>query len=92
MIRDSALCDDWFARDKFLHFSACAAISGFTYLFSIERLSRGETEGAAYSVSFTALVGLGKELYDKKHKGRFSWKDLLWDGAGLMVGYIAFIR
>jgi len=84
--------DKWFSQDKFLHFYACASIVGLSYHTLVCRLKRDEKEGKIYSISFTALVGLGKEVYDKKKKGHFSWKDLCWDGAGLAIGYFAFIH
>jgi len=84
--------DPWISQDKFLHFSACAAISGLTYHFYVCRLKRNENRGKVYSVSLTALIGIGKEIYDKKKKGHFSWKDLFWDGLGLATGYFIFIH
>lgn len=84
--------DPWFSQDKLLHFSACAAISGLTYHFYVDRLNRDEDRGKVYSVSLTALFGLGKEIYDKKKKGYFSWKDLFWDGLGLAAGYFIFVH
>lgn len=84
--------DAWVSQDKFLHFSACASIVGLSYHTLVCRLNKDENKGKVYSISFTALIGLGKEIYDKKRKGHFSWKDLCWDGAGLAVGYFAFIH
>ena len=84
--------DPWFGRDKVLHFSAGMAIPGLTYHFYVCRLNRDEQRGKIYAVSLTALLALGKEVYDKKKKGHFSWKDLAWGGLGLAVGYIAFVR
>ncbi len=84
--------DKWLSQDKFLHFSACAAISGFAYHISVHRFEEDMHRGRVYSVSITALIGIGKELYDKKKKNHFSWKDLLWDGLGIGVGYLVFVR
>ena len=84
--------DPWFSQDKFLHFSACAAISGLTYHFYVNRLNRDEERGKVYAISLTALVGLGKEIYDKQRKGHFSCKDLVWDALGLAVGYFVFVH
>jgi uncharacterized protein YfiM (DUF2279 family) len=84
--------DRWFSQDKFLHFSVCASIVGLSYHTLVCRLNRDENQGKIYSISFTALIGLGKEIYDKKKKGHFSYKDLCWDGAGLVIGYFAFIH
>jgi uncharacterized protein YfiM (DUF2279 family) len=84
--------DKWFSGDKILHFSAGFAIPGLTYHLYVCRLGRDEDRGKVYAVSLTALLALGKELYDKQKKGHFSWKDLAWSGAGLLVGYLTFVR
>ena len=84
--------DPWVSNDKFLHFSACAATCGLTFHFYANRLNRDEKRGKIYAVSLTALFGIGKEIYDKKKKGIFSWKDLVWDGFGLAAGYFIFVH
>ena len=84
--------DDWLSQDKFIHFSACASIVGLSYHTLACRLGKDENQSKVYSVSLTALVSVGKEIYDKKKKGYFSWKDLCWDGAGLLMGYFAFLH
>ena len=87
----TVISDPWFGQDKILHFSAGFAIPGLTYHFYVCRLNRDENRGKVYAVSLTALLALGKEIYDKQTKGHFSWKDLAWDGLGLAAGYIVFI-
>ena len=86
------ISDPWFARDKVLHFSAGFAIPGLTYHFYVNRLDRDEKRGKVYAVSLTALLAVGKELYDKKKKGHFSWRDLAWSGLGLAAGYFLFVH
>lgn len=86
------MSDPWFARDKALHFSAGFAIPGLTYHFYVNRLNRDEQRGKVYAVSLTALLAVAKELYDKKKRGHFSWKDLAWSGAGLIAGYFIFVH
>lgn len=84
--------DDWFSQDKFLHFSVSAVLPGLTYYICTCRLKKDDEVGKIYSISITALFGLGKEMYDKKKKGYFSWKDLFWNGVGLAVGYLLFVH
>lgn len=84
--------DAWFSQDKFLHFSVSAVLPGLTYYLYASRLKRDEELGKVYSISITALFGLGKEIFDKKKKGYFSWKDLFWNGVGLTVGYFIFVH
>lgn len=86
------LSDSWFGQDKILHFSAGFAIPGLTYHFYVCRLDGDEQRGKVYAVSLTALLAVGKEFYDKKKKGHFSWKDLAWGGLGLAVGYLVLIN
>jgi putative lipoprotein len=77
--------DDWFGRDKALHFGASAIISstayGVTTAFD-DRRSVAFIVGG--SVALTA--GLAKEGYDALGYGTPSWKDLAWDVAGTLVG------
>jgi uncharacterized protein YfiM (DUF2279 family) len=82
--------DPWLSQDKFLHFSVSAAITGISYRMNARTFDMELNTAKTVSVSFTTLIGIGKELFDKKTKGHFSWKDLLWDGAGIMVGYLVF--
>lgn len=86
------ISDQWFSQDKFLHFSACASIVGLSYHTLVCRLKKDEDTGKLYAFSLTAIIGLGKEFYDKKKKKYFSWKDLCWDGLGLTAGYFLFIH
>jgi len=84
--------DPWLSQDKFLHFSVSAAITGFSYYSGARTFDLELGTAKTVSVSLTALIGISKELYDHKRKGQFSWKDLLWDGAGIAVGYLLFCR
>jgi len=77
--------DRWFAEDKARHFFLSFAVTNFSYgtarLFGLDHgtaaLTAGLTAGAA---------GVGKELYDRSRGGRFSTRDLVWDGAGIATG------
>lgn len=84
--------DLWFSQDKFLHFSTSAALSGMTHYLCVKKLAQSKRAARVYSVSLTAFLGLAKEFYDKKKKGHFSWKDLCWDAAGVVTGFLLFIN
>lgn len=84
--------DDWVSSDKILHFSVSMNLVGVTYHVHQRHLAGEWDQGRVLSVSLTALAGLGKEIYDKKRKGHFSWKDLIYDAAGIAAGYLIFIR
>lgn len=84
--------DPWFSEDKFYHLTACAAISALSFHLCTSYGNIDATRAKVYSVSATALIGISKEICDKKKKNHFSWKDLFWDGAGLAIGYFLFIN
>lgn len=84
--------EPWFSKDKFLHFSASAALSGLCFHVYAARLQGDIETGSLFSVSLTGLIGFSKELYDESRGGTFSWKDLIWDGLGIAVGYFVFVR
>jgi putative lipoprotein len=77
--------DPWFAADKAAHFGVSTGIAAGSYagaacLFD----ARGHALLAAGG--FTILVGVGKETADLAGLGSPSWKDLAWDGVGMVAG------
>ena len=83
--------DPWFSEDKFYHLTASAALSTLSYHLYTHYNNDDEPRAKFYSISATACIGICKEIYDKKKKNHFSWKDLFWDGIGLALGYFLFI-
>jgi putative lipoprotein len=79
--------DPWFAPDKALHFGFSAAISGLGYggtaLFTEDRAVR-----IVVGASLGLAAGITKELLDLAGFGQPSWKDLVWDVAGVAVGVV----
>ncbi len=85
--------DDWFAMDKFWHFSASFVTVGAAYDLSRYRLNMSSPWPTSLSLGGTAALGVSKEFYDRAGPTRhFSWKDLVADAAGIAVGYFAFIH
>lgn len=77
--------DPWFGRDKAKHFIASTAIQSLAYaVFRRHDTPRNHALWRATAV--TAAVGIGKELWDARGHGDPSWRDLAWDGAGIVVG------
>jgi putative lipoprotein len=79
--------DDWFGRDKALHFGATFGLAGAGYAagaaFSREPVVR-------FGVGGTLAMGAGiaKELYDRSSGGDPSLKDLTWDALGTASGLV----
>jgi uncharacterized protein YfiM (DUF2279 family) len=92
VLQERGTSDPWFSRDKFLHFCGSAALSGLGYHVYATRLHGDTEQGGVFSVSLTGLIAFSKELYDQNRGGTFSWKDLIWDGFGIAVGYFVFVR
>ena len=77
--------DEWWGRDKSLHFLASATIAGGTYaLGTLEWDSRLPVAGVALGVTMTA--GATKEGWDALGHGDASWKDFAWDVVGAIAG------
>jgi len=73
-------------QDKKLHAGICgiiAAVLGWVFILNPVLV------GFIFLVPIVPmLIGAGKELYDKKKGGRFSWEDILADFIGTILGCI----
>lgn len=79
--------DGWFGADKMKHFFMSAFIQSVTY--SSVRAAGASHDGAYLSATAATVgFGIGREIYDGRVKRAFSYKDLVWDGAGLAAGMI----
>jgi len=81
--------DDWIAIDKLQHFSYSLLISlGCQYIL-VNKMNNNEKSSLPLSSAFSFSAGLLKELNDKKGKnGYFSFKDIVANIGGIMVGAI----
>jgi uncharacterized protein YfiM (DUF2279 family) len=73
--------DRWFAEDKLRHFAYSYAITSTTA--AAARTVTGRNESAAIGAVIGVMAGIAKELYDRKTDGTPSFRDLLWDVAGV---------
>lgn len=65
-------------RDHLLHLETCALACVILALIF-----------PWWAASLIALgIGIGKELYDKTGAGVASWKDLIYDAVGVLIGVI----
>jgi uncharacterized protein YfiM (DUF2279 family) len=77
----AAARDGWLSADKLQHFFTSAFVQSISYG---TLRGAGASHGAAIAGASvtTAAVGIGKELYDARHRGDPSVRDLAWDAAG----------
>ena len=79
--------DKWFGADKMKHFFMSAFIQSIAY--SSARAAGASHDGAFVSATAATVgFGVGREIYDGRVKRAFSYKDLVWDGAGLAAGVV----
>ncbi len=79
--------DPWLGKDKALHFgvSSLIAAGGYTIgAFVFDARGHALIAGAALA----AAAGIGKETLDLAGYGDPSWKDLTWDGIGMVAGVV----
>ncbi len=79
--------DKWWGADKMKHFFMSAFIQSMAY--SSARAAGASHDGAFVSATAATVgFGVGREIYDGRVKKAFSYKDLVWDGAGLAAGIV----
>mgnify|MGYP006259913101 FL=1 len=81
--------DDWIAIDKVQHFSYSLLISLGCQYFLVNKMNNTEKSSLPISSAFSFSTGLLKELNDQKGtNGFFSFKDMVANFVGIMVGAI----
>jgi uncharacterized protein YfiM (DUF2279 family) len=77
--------DDWLGADKVQHFAASAGIAAGGYALGAalwDDRARPLVLGAGLGIA----AGVGKEALDLVGPGTASWRDLAWDGMGVVLG------
>lgn len=77
--------DPWLGPDKAAHFGASAAIAASGYVAGAA-LFEARGPALAFGAAIGAGAGLAKEALDLAGLGHASWKDLAWDGMGVVCG------
>ena len=77
--------DPWLGRDKVIHYGVSAGIAGAGYVAGA-LIFDTRAHALVMGAGAAALAGVGKELADLGGYGDPSWKDLAWDGLGLVTG------
>jgi putative lipoprotein len=80
-----ARADEWFGKDKSLHFGVSAGLAVGGYAASALVLDEPWQRSVA-GTGFALTFGVAKETWDAAGHGDPSWKDLTWDVAGTAVG------
>ena len=83
--------DAWFGPDKLQHFFTSAFVQSLGY--GVLRRAGADQGPAIPGASIaTAIVGVGKEVRDRRTKGEFSVRDLAWDAAGAGSASLLLVR
>ena len=73
--------DRWFGADKVKHLFMSAFVQSAA--FSAARAAKLSVSSAQVAAGVTtSVVGIGREIHDKRRGRPFSLKDLTWDAAG----------
>lgn len=75
--------------DKILHCLLCVIAAGF--LTSTIHKFSSTISAILLTVIVINLLIIGKELLDHKAYGLFSWEDVAWGEAGLLIGILLSI-
>jgi hypothetical protein len=80
--------DPVFGVDKVKHFFIAGFVETMTFS-GLQAAGANRSPARAGAIGATAVVSLGREIHDRRKKGLFSVKDLVWDalgaGAALLV-------
>lgn len=67
--------------DKVKHFFIAGFVETMTFA-SLRAAGANRSPARAAAISATAIVSVGREIHDRRTKGLFSVRDLLWDTIG----------
>ncbi|MEO0115360.1 MAG: hypothetical protein ABIK93_07770 [candidate division WOR-3 bacterium] len=85
--------DRWFAIDKVYHLVVSFSLVGSGYHLLANRIEVKEPYSTVGSVGGTFALGITKEFYDAvRPEDRFSYRDLIYDIFGIVLGYFVFIH
>jgi len=85
VVARDAEADEWWGRDKAMHFGASVGISAGVYTLMVPVTANRDVRALAGGGT-SLLIGAAKEGYDALGYGDPSWRDFAWDIAGTAVG------
>jgi putative lipoprotein len=74
--------DRWFGVDKLKHFVVSALAQSVAH-GALQWAGARPTPALLGSLGAGVALGVGREVHDRRTKGAFSRRDLVWDAAGL---------
>lgn len=78
--------DAWLGSDKFRHVGMSWAVTAFG--FATARAAGADTDASLrIAVPVAAVVGIGKEIHDRRRGGIFSARDLVADAVGIAAAF-----
>jgi uncharacterized protein YfiM (DUF2279 family) len=83
--------DGWLGADKVKHFLTSFFVQSVAYS-STRATGAHHTPSLAAASAVTAVVGIGKEIHDRRSYGVFSYRDLTWDAAGAGLATVMLRR
>lgn len=83
--------DPWFGVDKVKHFFTSFFVQSVVY-GSARATGAGHGGSLGAASAATAVVGITKELRDRRSNGVFSARDLVWDAAGAGLATVMLRR
>jgi uncharacterized protein YfiM (DUF2279 family) len=78
--------DAWLGADKFKHFAMSYAVTAFA--FGGARSLFDDDVSLGLAIAAGSAAGLLKEFYDRSRGRPFSRRDLVWDAAGVALGFV----
>ena len=81
--------DSWLSPDKGYHLVGSMIGTTFIGQLSLKGFDTSRQKSQIIGAGFTFSLGLAKEFYDSgEPKNKFSWKDLIADGVGIIIGVV----
>jgi len=79
--------DAWFGKDKAKHFLASMIITGSSMWVAKHRWGTDRAASRTFGISVGISAGFAKEFLDRGGKtAHFSWRDLVADFFGILIG------
>ncbi len=82
--------DRWLSEDKFEHIFVSAFLVGTAYYLSRCEFKSTERKANQVAAGVSLSIGVSKELYDLAGGGNPSFKDILADVIGVVIGILIF--